>query len=323
MKNQFAAIALIIAAPAFAAQRGALDLYNEGVGALRRGELRDAESTLRDAVQTNHPSVQPLALYNLGHVRFQQGKETLKGEGNRQQLLESAEAASAVAQEAIRSSQEALKGGTLEEIIGAYMEARSARKQLRISRDDTTRAMDLQGSALWRWRRSVGDFHSAQELDPSNKDASFNADVVERHIKELLKSLDKVKEQNESLSEQRQKLGELMKEMRGKIPKSMQRQGDSEEDEEDEEDEKQPDGQKEEEENQKPPKAGSKQEQRIGVERPVSEDMAKLLKEILKRRTMQLGDKEDGLRPGEKKGMNGLIFGDETRKPEQRKGRNW
>ena len=322
MKNQLAAIALLIAAPVFAAQRGALDLYNEGVGALRRGELREAESTLREAAQTNSPAVQPLALYNLGHVRFQQGKETLKGEGNRQQLLNSAEAAAAVAQEAIRSSQESLKGGALEEIIGAYMEARSARKQLRTSRDETTRAMDLQGSALWRWRRSVGDFHSAQELDPSNKDASFNADVVERHIKELLKSLDKVKEQNESLSEQRQKLGELMKEMRGKIPKSMQRQSDSEEDEEDDEEEKQPDGQKEEE-NQKPPKAGSKQEQRIGGEREVSQDMAKLLKEMLKRRTMQLGDKEDGLRPGEKKGMNGLIFGDETRKPEQRKGRNW
>ena len=49
MKNQLAAIALLIAAPVFAAQRGALDLYNEGVGALRRGELREAESTLREA----------------------------------------------------------------------------------------------------------------------------------------------------------------------------------------------------------------------------------------------------------------------------------
>lgn len=320
MKNQLAAIALLIAAPVFAAQRGALDLYNEGVGALRRGELRDAESTLREAAQTNSPAVQPLALYNLGHVRFQQGQETLKGEGNRQQLLDSAEAASAVAQEAIRSSEEALKGGTLEEIIGAYMEARGARKQLRTSRDETTRAMDLQGSALWRWRRSVGDFHSSQELDPSNKDAGFNADVVERHIKDLLKSLDKVKEQNESLSEQRKKLSELMKEMRGKIPKSMQRQSDAEEDDEDEEDEKPPEGRKEDE-KQQPPKAGSKQEQRIGGEREVSPDMAKLLKEMLKRRTMQLGDQEGGFRPGGNE--EGFRPSHEMRKPGQRKGRNW
>src|SRR5262249_3357809 len=155
------------------------DLYNEGVGKLGQGELREAEASLRQAAATNVETVQPLALYNLGHVRYQQGVETLKGEGSRQQLLDSSEAACAVAEEAIREGERVVDSGDLQQIISAYIEARAARKQLRVARDDTRRTLDLLGSALSRWRRSVGDFHSAAELDQSNSDATFNADVVE------------------------------------------------------------------------------------------------------------------------------------------------
>lgn len=301
MNLRYLAFAVLAATPAMAVQRSARDLYNEGVGKLGKGELREAETTLREAAAANVESVQPLALYNLGHVRFQQGAETLKGEGNRQQLLDSSDAACVVAEEAIRRGEKVADGDDLQQIIAAYMEARGARKELRVSRDETRRTLDLIGSAISRWRRSVGDFHSAAELDASNSDATFNAGVVERRIEELLKFKKKVEQRSESVADQREKVKELMKKMRGKIPKDMQRESDDEEDDDDDKDKEEP-------------KPGEKQQQRIGGEREVSPEMARWLKETMKRRTMSLGTKEEG---------EGFRPTDEQRRPQQRKGRDW
>ncbi len=292
---------LFTVAPALASQPGARELYNEGVSRLGKGELRDAEMALRRAAGAEVENVQPLALYNLGHVRFRQGEETLKGEGNRQQLLDSSTAAVAVAEEAIRSGGKALESDAVQEIIAAYMEARAARKELRFSRDETSRTMGLIGSALERWRRSVGDFHSALELDAANADAQVNAAVVERKIEELLKFKKEIEEKSEQAGEEREKLKEMMKKMRGKIPKDMQRESDEEEDDDDEEEKKDP-------------QVGEKQQQRIGSDREVSPDMARWLKETMKRRTMSLGTKQEG---------EGFKPTEEQRKPQQRKGRDW
>ena len=292
---------LFAAAPALASQPGARELYNDGVTKLGKGELRDAEMSLRKAAGADVETVQPLALYNLGHVRFRQGEETLKGEGNREQLLDSSAAAVAVAEEAIRGGARALENDALQEIIAAYMDARAARKDLRFSRDETSRTMGLIGSALERWRRSVGDFHSALELDAANADAKTNAEVVERKIADLLKFKKELEQKSEQVAEEREKIKEMMKKMRGKIPKEMQRESDDEEDDDDEEKKDEP-------------KPGEKQQQRIGSDREVSPDMARWLKETMKRRTMSLGTKQEG---------EGFKPTDEQRKPQPRKGRNW
>ena len=94
----------------------------------------------------------------------------------------------------------------------------------------------------------------------------------------------------------------MMKKMRGKIPKEMQRESDDEEDDDDEEEKKEE------------PKRGEKQTQRIGSDREVSPDMARWLKETMKRRTMSLGTKQEG---------EGFKPTEEQRKPQPRKGRNW
>ena len=292
---------LFTAVPALASQPGARELYNEGVSRLGKGELRDAEMALRKAAGADVEAVQPLALYNLGYVRFLQGEETLKGEGNRQQLLDSSAAACTVAEEAIRNGSRALESEELQAIISAYMDARAARKDLRFSRDETSRTMGLIGSTLERWRRSVGDFHSAVELDASNGDAKTNAEVVERKIAELLQFKKELEEKSEQVAEEREKVKEMMKKMRGKIPKEMQRESDEEEDDEDDEKKDEP-------------KPGEKQQQRIGTDREVSPDMARWLKETMKRRTMSLGTKQEG---------EGFKPTEEQRKPQQRKGRNW
>ncbi len=291
---------LLFAAPALASQPGARELYNEGVGKLAQGELREAEMALRRSAGSNVESVQPLALYNLGHVRFRQGEETLKGEGKREQLLDSSAAAVAVAEEAIRNGSRALESDELKEIIAAYMDARAARKDLRFSRDETSRTLGLIGAALERWRRSVGDFQSALEMDTSNSDAKVNADFVERKIEELLKFKKQVEQQSEDVAQERERIKELMKKMRGKIPKEMQRESDDEEDDDEEEE--------------KEPQVGEKQQQRIGSDREVSPDMARWLKETMKRRTMSLGTKQEG---------EGFQPTEEQRKPMQRKGRDW
>jgi tetratricopeptide (TPR) repeat protein len=302
MKLPSLILLVITVATAHAVQRSPRDLYNEGATRLAKGELREAETALREAAAADSVQVQPLALYNLGHVRFQQGEETLKGEGNRQQLLSSADAATAVAEEAIRRGGPVAESDNLQEIIAAYLEARSARKQLRVSRDETRRELDLLGSAISRWRRSAGDFHSSAELDPANNDATFNASVVERRIEELLKFKKQVEQRSEQVADEREKIKELMKKLRGKIPKEMMRESAEEEDDEDEEEQEMGE-----------PKIGEKQQQRIGGEREVSPEMARWLKETMKRRTMSLGNEEgEGFRPT-----------DEQRKPQHRTGRDW
>ncbi len=293
---------LFTVVPALASQPGARGLYNDGVAKLGKGELRDAEMSLRKAAGAEVEAVQPLALYNLGHVRFQQGEEMLKGEGNRGQLLDASAAACTVAEEAIRNGGRALENDAVQEIIAAYMDARAARKDLRFSRDETSRTMGLIGSAMERWRRSVGDFYSALELDAANADAKINAEVVERKIAELLKFKKELEQKSEQVAEEREKIKEMMKKMRGKIPKEMQRESDDEEDDDDEEEKKEE------------PKPGEKQQQRIGSDREVSPDMARWLKETMKRRTMSLGTKQEG---------EGFKPTEEQRKPQQRKGRNW
>ena len=295
-------LALCSTAPALAVTQGARESYNEGVSRLGKGELRDAEMSLRRAAGAEVESVQPLALYNLGHVRFRQGEETLKGEGSRQQLLDSSTAAVTVAEEAIRNGGRALESDALKEIIAAYMNARAAQKDLRISRDETSRTLGLIGSALERWRRSVGDFHSALELDAANADAKANAQTVERKIEELLKFKKQIEQQSEQVSEEREKIKDIKKKLRGKIPKDMQRESDDEEDDDEDKDEK------------GDPKIGEKQQQRLGSDREVSPDMARWLKETMKRRTMSLGTKQEG---------EGFKPTEEQRRPSQRKGRDW
>src|SRR6266567_5627903 len=46
------------------------ELFNAGTQQLRGGKLREAEASLETALASQKPALQPVALYNLGHVRF-------------------------------------------------------------------------------------------------------------------------------------------------------------------------------------------------------------------------------------------------------------
>lgn len=293
---RLSAIAILAATAATAPPPAPWEMYNRGLQKMRSNDLVEAESELINAAKSNEPSVQPLAVYNLGHVRFLAGKDILSGQGNRQQIIGNADAAFAVAGEALRSAKSALLDETdLRGLVEAYNEAKEARKGLRGPRDETSRATSLVGSALVQWRKSADGFSSAFELDPANEDAKYNAGVMQKYIDELIQFNKKLQQQSEQISEQRKELGKAMKELRGKIPKEMQRESDQEEDEDDDD---------EEQEQKKDQKPGQQQQQRLGTGREIDRDMMEMLKERITPRTMS----PDGEKPG---------------RPQRRPGRDW
>jgi hypothetical protein len=293
-------VALGVMPRAFAVKEvGPREAYNHGEESLRKGYLREAEAWFLRSLAEQRESLQPPALYNLGHTRFGQGRELLKGESPRQALLDRAETTGEDGADAIARASGALKSDNLNTILEAYMNGRVTRKQLRLANEDVQRALDLYGSVLVRWRRSVGDFRSADELRPS-EDAAFNAKVVERHIEELLKHVKQLEQQKEMLGKMRGDLKQKMKELRGKIPQEMMQPGQGDPDEEDEEEE---DGK-----DRPTPESGFQDRQKPdGDQRGITPEIAQQILEAL-------GLKGDRKLP---------LGGNEPQPPRDRKGRDW
>jgi hypothetical protein len=334
------AIVLLAAAAATTPPPSAREMYNEGLRKMEGKELREAEKSFLEAAKTNHETVQPLATYNLGHTRFLQGKETLSGEKNRQGLLDSNAAATAIAEEALRKGNDALLGDQdVRTLVERYNEARAARRQLRMPRQETTRALELLGSVINRWRTSANNFHSAFELDPANADADFNAKVVERHLSEQQNHEKKLQEQQDAIIQERKELREVMKKLWALIPPEFRQppeegEGDEDEDDDAEEDQKnqaeggekeekdKKGGEKEEKEKRNKGSAGQ-QKQRLGGDREIDPDMLKMLKEKIKPRTMSPGNEPEG--SGDRRSEFASPFEDGSRpgEPRKRKLRDW
>lgn len=272
------------------------EAYNQGVDALKKGYLREAESWLLRSTSAQRESLQPPALYDLGHVRFKQGQELLKGESARQPLIDHTDTVNEDGIDATMRANRALKTDQLNDILEAYLQGKPVRKQLRLAHEDVQRALDLYGAVLVRWRRAVGDFRSSDELKKS-EDAEFNAHVVERHIEELLKHVKQLEEQKQQVGQTRADLKQKMKELKGKIPDELKQpgQGDDEEDEDEEP-------------NQPKPESGFQDRgQKEGEKRGITPEIAQQILEAL-------GLKGDRKLP---------VGGDEQSKPKDRKGKDW
>jgi len=133
-------------------------------------------------------------------------------------------------------------------------------------------------------------------LRAADRDAAFNAEVVQRHIDELLKNLKELEQQKQQLGQSRADLKKKLKELRDKIPKGMLRPGEGEEDEEEEEEE-QP----------KPESGWRDQAGREGDQRGITPEMAQQILEALRLN----GDRKLPL------------GGDEKARPRDRKGKDW
>jgi hypothetical protein len=190
--------------------------YNAGTAKLSAGKLNEAEQLLESSLARQDERVQPPALFNLGHVRFAQGKEELKkspGGADRQARVATADGTGAIQQ-----VRDALASDDLQQMVGAYIAGRGARKEMRDAMKAVQRAMEAYGKTLVKWQRSLNDFKSAAELNPADTNAIHNAEVVEQAIAKLVDSLREMQQIATKLGGKQSELNQLLKDLKGKIP---------------------------------------------------------------------------------------------------------
>jgi tetratricopeptide (TPR) repeat protein len=156
----------------------ARDFYNAGTDLLAARKFADAEKMFESALAAQDERLQPAALYNLGHARFDLGADLLKKGPDAQKVAARGSAVLAAGAEAIRSAQSALDQNDLSKMIAAYLAGRGVRHDLRDAEKAVQAAMETYGSTLRHWRRAADDFKSAAELNPADTNAARNAKIV-------------------------------------------------------------------------------------------------------------------------------------------------
>ena len=197
----------------------ARDFYNAGTRLLDEKKFTDAERMFQSALATQNERIQPAALYNLGHARFDDGVELLKKGPDAQKAAARGNLVSTEGGQAIRFAQSALDENELSKMIAAYVEGRGARRDIRDVEKAIRSAMETYGSILRLWRRAADDFKSAAELNPADTNATHNAEIVEQYIAKLVDRLQKMQQMSGALAGQHQQINDLLNQLRGRIPK--------------------------------------------------------------------------------------------------------
>jgi len=196
----------------------ARDFYNAGTKLFAAKKFADAEQMFQSALAAQDERVQPMALYNLGHTRFDDGAELLKKGPDAQKVSAQGNAALAAGQNALRSGESALAQNDLDKMIAAYLEGRGARHELRDAEKAVQAAMETYGKTLSKWQRAADDFKSSAELNPADTNAPRNAEIVERGIAKLVDSLRQMQAMLGALGQQRQDLAKMLGKLKGQIP---------------------------------------------------------------------------------------------------------
>ena len=212
------------------------ELFNAGTRQLRQGNLREAEAFLESALANQSERFQPLALYNLGHVRFGLGLEELKKGPSAKPSLARGRAATQAGDEAIRAVDEALVSDDLERMVAAYIHGRGARKDLKAATAAVRRALEAHGATLARWQRASDDFKSAVELKRPNADAELNAETVDRLIAKLVDMLQQLQQCSNGMCSKSSLLAQKLKKLKGRIPAPNMPPGGGGDEDDDEED---------------------------------------------------------------------------------------
>ena len=195
-----------------------LKLYNDGTQKLREGKLQEAEACLQGAVASQNEKVQPVALYNLGEVRFRQGVEEKKKGPSPARTAEVASTAAETGSDAIKTVDQALASEDMQAMIGAYLQGRGARRELKAATAAVKHAMETSGNVLEKWRRAAGDFKGSYELFPSDTDGKTNAEVVDRCIAKLVDQQQMMMQMMMGLGAQRSELAAKMAQLKKKLP---------------------------------------------------------------------------------------------------------
>src|SRR5437870_4748627 len=97
------------------------DAFNAGTKNMGAGKLREAEALLESALASQNERLQPAALYNLGHVRFNQGVEELKKGPSAQASAAMSRMAQEQGEAALRAADEALESNEVQKMVAAYL----------------------------------------------------------------------------------------------------------------------------------------------------------------------------------------------------------
>ncbi|SPE54597.1 conserved exported hypothetical protein [Verrucomicrobia bacterium] len=213
---------------------GPREVFNAGTQALKAKKLREAEALLESVLSSQSERFQPPALYNLGHVRFDQGADELKNGPPAREASKQGWAAANHADQAIKSAKDALANGDIDKMVASYMNGRGVRKELKAATEAVRRALEAHGATLLKWQRSEGDFKSAVELNRADADAQHNADVVDRCIAKLVDSLQELQQCMQALGGKSDDLKEKLKQLKGRIPAPKMPPGAAGDDDEDE-----------------------------------------------------------------------------------------
>jgi len=225
MKSFLLALALAAGFPACAGDTTnsiepvtARDFYNAGAKLLTNRKFDDAEKMFQSALTTQDESVQPKALYNLGHARFAQGMEFLKKGPDMQNVAAQGNRALADGERALASGESALAEKELSKMIGAYLDGRGARHELRAAEKAVRAAMGVYGKTLTKWQRAADDFKGAAELNPADTNATRNAEITQQYIAKLVDSLRQMQQMAGKIGSQKDQLGKMLSKLKGQIP---------------------------------------------------------------------------------------------------------
>jgi hypothetical protein len=199
-------------------QATARGFYNAGTERLLAGKFDDAEMLLESSLARQDESMQPGALYNLGHVRFAQGIEELKKSPGGAATINRGMASAAAGDDAIQKAVDALASNEVQQMVEAYLAGRGARREIRAATKAVKGAMEQYGKALVKWQRALNDFKSAAELNPADTNAAHNAEIVEQAIARLVDRLQEMQQLGAKLGGKKSGLDKLLKQLKGKIP---------------------------------------------------------------------------------------------------------
>jgi len=263
--------------------------YNEGTQKFRESKLREAEAALHTAVSSQNEKVQIVALYNLGHVRYEEGERELKEGKDGKATAAAANQACEDGAGALQSADLALAQWDVQRIVAAYMQGRGARKELKAASEAVKRALESHGAVLTKWQRASGDFKSAYELNPSDSDAQANASVVDRKIARLVDTQRLMMKSSQCTKTTRDGLKQKMAELKKRLPEELKKQCENGEEEDDEDQDKPP----------KEPQAGQQEAKRKeGEEKRLTPEEAARLLEMLRldtNRKLPLGMNDTGM----------------------------
>jgi len=197
----------------------ARDFYNAGTELLVAKKFTEAEQMFISALAAQDERVQPPALYNLGHARFDEGLAALKKGPSAQSIQAQGDQVDSEASSAIQQGQAALAGNDLSKLIEAYLNGHGARRNLNEVAAAVRQAIQTYGETLRKWQQADDDFKSAAELNPADTGAARNSQIVEQYIARLVDSLRQMQSLAAKLGNRHKQLNEVLKQIGGRIPK--------------------------------------------------------------------------------------------------------